>query len=236
MWQVTSDKWHVTSVTYNSLFLYMSSGPCHLPTVDIPDNHGEVEYNGLYDEGESSSEVNLSAPLPPGVKEAELPDRRLTEVRVDGKSINTLSGHGGYRDTTGSPRGVGGVAAHPLWDAPDTSWAREGRYAEKEGRILWQSQVNIPQVENKHITDMEAQWLFGGTKVKRWWNNKDLKDKLKLKMFLFPRALYGYCPAHVLSSIGEWNMSWAQYWGQYKTIFCTLEGLHVWEPCEIVSL
>ena len=92
----------------------LASGPCHLPTVDIPDNHGEVEYKGLYDEGESSSEVNLSAPLPPGVKEAELPDRRLTEVRVDGKSINTLSGHGGYRDTTRSPRGVGGVAAHPL--------------------------------------------------------------------------------------------------------------------------
>ena len=34
----------------------------------------------------------------------------------------------------------------------------------------------------------------------------------------------------------EWGMSWAQYWGQYKTRFCSLEGLHVWEPCEMVSL
>ena len=74
----------------------LASSPCHLPTVEIPDNHGEVDYKGLYNEGESSCEVNLSAPLPPGVKEAEIPDRRLTEVRVDGISRNTLAGLGGY--------------------------------------------------------------------------------------------------------------------------------------------
>ena len=33
----------------------------------------------------------------------------------------------------------------------------------------------------------------------------------------------------MLASIGERSMSWAQYWGQYKTIFCTLEGLDLWE-------
>ena len=56
----------------------LSSSPCHLPTVDIPDNHGEQDYRGIDDEGESSPEVNLSAPLPPGVKEAEIPDKKLT--------------------------------------------------------------------------------------------------------------------------------------------------------------
>ena len=30
------------------------------------DNHGEQDYRGIDDEGESSPEVNLSAPLPPG--------------------------------------------------------------------------------------------------------------------------------------------------------------------------
>ena len=81
----------------------LSSSPCHLPTVDIPDNHGEQDYRGIDDEGESSPEVNLSAPLPPGVKEAEISDKKLTEVRVRGKSITTLSGHGGYREPARCP-------------------------------------------------------------------------------------------------------------------------------------
>ena len=50
-------------------------------------------------------------------------------------------------------------------------------------------------------------------------NNMGLQKKKVFNLqVLFPNV------AHVLASIRECSMSWAQYWGQYKTRGCSYEG------------